>query len=144
MRRYLDIKEAISLLPDTDEIHTFYQMGGTLVGADWDRADILQKLAESDKIEITGKQARSMGHGLAVYSDNTKWQSEILFIETDEKKLDAFDPPSRENTLATELQELISVFLEDKGYDVDYSDGVLFVNAEDTNTGVKITVEVEP
>lgn len=33
-----------------------------------------------------------MGHGLAVYRNDAKWQSDILFIETDENKLNAFDP----------------------------------------------------
>ena len=92
MRRFITADEAIALLPEGDEIHTFYQMGGALVGADWDRADILQKLVECDKIEIAGDQARAMGHGLAVYRSDSKWQSEVLFVETDEKKLNAFDP----------------------------------------------------
>lgn len=92
MRRFITVEEAIALLPEGDYIHTFYQMGSTLVGADWDRADILQKLTECDKIEVAGDQARAMGHGLAVYRSDAKWQSDILFIETDENKLNAFDP----------------------------------------------------
>lgn len=92
-RRFITTEEAIALIPQDDEIHTFYQMGNSLVGADWDRADILQKLSECDKLEIAGGMARSMGHGLAVYRSDTKWQSDVLFIQTDEDKLNAFDPP---------------------------------------------------
>ena len=62
-------------------------------------------------------------------------------VETDEEKLNAFDPIER-NKMDKEILELVSVFLEEKGYDVDYTDGALFVNGEDTNTGVKITCEV--
>ena len=62
-------------------------------------------------------------------------------VETDEEKLNAFDPIER-NKMDKEILELVSVFLEEKGYDVDYTDGALFVNSEDTNTGVKITCEV--
>lgn len=91
-RRYITAEEAISLLPEGNEIHTFYNVPFGLVGADWDRADILQKLAEADKIEIAGETARSIGHGLAVYDNDTKWQSEVLFVETDKYKLNEFDP----------------------------------------------------
>lgn len=88
---YLTTEEAIALLPKGDTIHTFYSTGICLVGGDWDRADILQKLTEVDKIEIAGKQARSMGHGLAAYNDGENL-TDVVFIETDKAKLDAFDP----------------------------------------------------
>ena len=91
-RRFVTLAEAISLLPEGEYIHTFYNYPLGLVGADWDRAEIIQKFKKSDKIELTGTMARSTGHGLAVYNDNTKYQSEILFVTTDMEKLDAFDP----------------------------------------------------
>lgn len=141
MKRFISAEQAISLLPEGDEIHTFYNMPFGVLGADWSRQDVIDKLNESDKIEITGEMARSMKHGIAVYNDDTKRQSDVLFIETDENKLDAFDPIER-NKMDKEILELVSVFLEEKGYDVDYTDGALFVNGEDTNTGVKITCEV--
>lgn len=90
-RRYITAEEAISLLPEGNEIHTFYNVPFGLIGADWDRADIIQKLTEADKIEIAGETARSMGHGLAVYNNDTQWQSEVLFVETDKDKLNIFD-----------------------------------------------------
>lgn len=93
MRRYITAEEAADLLPDGDAIHTFRGGGPVLIGADWDREEVLNKLKTSDKIEIAGETARNMGHGLAVYNDNAKLQSDILFIETDEEKLNQFDPP---------------------------------------------------
>ena len=91
-RKFVSADEAINLLPEGDEIHTFYNYGNNLIGADWDRQGVIDKLNASDKIELTGMNARNMGHGLAAYNNDTKWQSEVLFIETDKDKLDAFDP----------------------------------------------------
>ena len=90
-KRYLNAEEAIALLPESEFIHTFYSTGMCLVGGDWDRADILQKLTKSDRIEIAGESARSMKHGLAAYNDGARLE-DVLFIETDKAKLDAFDP----------------------------------------------------
>ena len=86
MKAYLTVAQAESILPDKDFIHTFYD-GPCLVGADWERKDILDKLKKSDKLELTGPAARGMGHGLCAYDNKTKFQSQILFIETDEEKL---------------------------------------------------------
>lgn len=87
MRRYITYEEAVSVLAEGDAIHTFYNTGFGLVGADWSREDILDKLRRSEVIELTGETARSMGHGICAYNKNTKWQSEILFVETNEEKL---------------------------------------------------------
>lgn len=142
MKKYLTVEQAISLLPEGEDIHTFYG-GVALIGADWERQEVIDKLKSVDKIEIAGEFARRMGHGLAVYNDNAEYLSDVLFIETDKKKLDALDPPNKD-TMDKQIMELISVFLEDKGYDVTYMDGALYVDGEDTNTGVKITCEVMP
>ena len=90
-KKYLNVREAIRLLPESELIHTFYSTGIYLVGGDWDRADILQKLIEVDRIEIAGDSARSMKHGLAAYNNGARME-DVLFIETDKAKLDAFDP----------------------------------------------------
>ena len=97
MRRYITADEAINLLPDKNEIHTFINTPRTLLGADWSREDVIERLHTADKIEIAGEQARSMGHGLAVYDDSAKYQSDILFVETDKDKLDKFDKPGKES-----------------------------------------------
>lgn len=91
MRKFITVEEAVNLLPEGDYIHTFFNMPFGLLGADWSREDVIDKFKTSDKIELTGEQARSLGHGLAVYNNDTKKQSEILFVETDMKKLLSFD-----------------------------------------------------
>jgi len=91
-RRFITPEQAQELLPNKNEVHTFYNMPFGLIGADWSKKDVLDKLKKADKIEITGETARSMNHGLAVYDDIAKWQSDILFVETDKEKLDKFDP----------------------------------------------------
>lgn len=92
MKYYLKYDEAVSLLPNGDDIHTFYNASFGLMGADWSRENILAKLKETDVvIELTGEQAKAMKHGMCAYSKNAKYQSEILFIQTDEEKLSAFE-----------------------------------------------------
>jgi hypothetical protein len=68
--------EAIALLPDKDSIHTFRQAGGTLLGADWDRKDLIKALNKYDA-EVTGENAQALGHGMA-FRDEYGY----LFIET--------------------------------------------------------------
>lgn len=96
MKRYITAEEAIGLLPERDGIHVFINGPFGLIGTDLDRQEILDKLKSADKIELTGETARNLGHGLAVYNDNAKLQSDILFIETDEEKLNKFDPEEEE------------------------------------------------
>lgn len=91
MRKYITFDEAVSLLPNEEEIHTFYNTSFGLLGADWRRAEIIDKLQKSEIIELTGETARSMGHGMCAYNKDTKYQKDILFIQTDEEKLLAFD-----------------------------------------------------
>lgn len=83
---YITAEQAINILPEGEYIHTFYSTG-ILIGADWDRAEIIEKIKSSDILELTGETARKMGHGLAVYNKNTKYLSDVLFVETDEEKL---------------------------------------------------------
>jgi hypothetical protein len=90
MKRYLTYEEAISLLPNSDYVHTFYNLAFGLCGADWNKTEIFEKLKESEIIELTGETARSMGHGMCAYNKG-KGLSEVLFIETDNEKLLAFD-----------------------------------------------------
>ena len=96
MKKNITADEAIELLPDRDNIHTFINVPLGLVGGDWSKEEIIDKLKRSDTIEITGECARRMDHGLAVYNKDSKWQSDILFVETDKDKLDKFDPPGEE------------------------------------------------
>lgn len=92
MKYYLTYDEAVLLLPVNGDIHTFKNAPFGLIGADWSRDDILAELKKPDMvIELTGEQAKAMKHGICAYSKNAKYQSELLFIETDEEKLSAFE-----------------------------------------------------
>jgi len=41
-----------------------------LVGADWDREHVLDLLKTTDRREVAGAAAQSMGHGLAAFRDD--------------------------------------------------------------------------
>lgn len=87
MKAYITTEQAISVLPDGDTVHTFYNPGFGLIGADWSKEDITDKLRGIDIIELTGPGARGMSHGICAYNKDAKYQSDILFIETDEARL---------------------------------------------------------
>lgn len=91
MKTYITADQAISVLPEGDSVHTFYNPGFGLVGADWSREDIIEKIRSSEIVELTGKIARGMKHGICAYNKDTKFQSDILFIETDEEKISALE-----------------------------------------------------
>ncbi len=74
--------DAILQLPDGDEIHTFINPHGILVGADWSREEVLASLKSAKEIFITGPQAQAMNHGLAF--DRGNW--ELVYIETKKEK----------------------------------------------------------
>lgn len=62
----LTFDEAVAMLPDGDDIHTFRQAAvGTLIGADWPRADILEHIAKHGA-ELSGEHATRMKHGICV------------------------------------------------------------------------------
>ena len=91
MKTYLTKEQAISVLSEGESVHTFMNSGFGLVGADWSREDIIDKIQRSDVLALTGEMARSVGHGMCAYNKDTKWPSNILFIETDEEKLKALE-----------------------------------------------------
>ncbi len=78
--RILDIRlspqELDALMPSGEYVHTFIQSGPILLGADWNRAEIL-KAAERGA-ELSGDQATAMKHGAVVWNEN----KEPVFIET--------------------------------------------------------------
>ena len=90
-RIFITPDEAINILPSCDGIHTFYNTGFGLVGADWDRESIIDEIKRSDYREITGPTARAMNHGLALFNKGA-CQSDVLFVETDMDKVNALYP----------------------------------------------------
>lgn len=87
LKKIISYEDAVSILPDEEYIHTFRSGGFGLCGADWSRAEILDKLKNSEVIELTGETARGMGHGMCAYNKDAQHMQDVLFIETDEAKL---------------------------------------------------------
>lgn len=78
-------EEALSLLPDNSNIHTFRGMPGILIGADWDKDELITEINRC-KCEIGGAMCRHMGHGLVIWTD----RDDPLFVEVDDKIISAF------------------------------------------------------
>jgi hypothetical protein len=76
-KELLTYDEAVALLPDDERIHTFVNPAGMLIGADWDRSDVLSLLETTDLREVAGPAAQSMGHGLVAWRDKGP-----VFIQT--------------------------------------------------------------
>jgi hypothetical protein len=74
-REPLTLDEAVALLPDGDDIHTFRGSGGIMLGADWDRQTVIAAMAECG-VEKSGPMATAMGHGLVLHDPKP------LFIAT--------------------------------------------------------------
>lgn len=68
--------QAVALLPDRKQIHTFIQTGWTILAGDWERTDILALLRRTDRREVAGPDAPA---GMAAWLPLT---GEPLFIET--------------------------------------------------------------
>ena len=86
MKVYITTQQAINILTDRQLVHTLCNLG-ILVGANWERTEIVKKIKHSDVLELAGPTARGMGHGLCIYNNNAIDTFDILFIETDEEKL---------------------------------------------------------
>ena len=97
LKAYINSEQAINLLPEGETVHTFYNRG-FLLGVDWDKKEIVEKIKASDVLELTGPVAKEMGHGLCAYNNTAKYQSDILFIETDEDKLNKLEEELRRVT----------------------------------------------
>ena len=76
-KEIISLAEALKLLPEGDTIHTFRQSGRLIVGADWERNELIEALTHAPEIQITGQQAQKMNHGLGI-KDNMGY----LFIKT--------------------------------------------------------------
>lgn len=89
-RIFLTVEQAESVLPDGDSIHTFFNPGFGLIGADWSRENIRNRLLLANRIEICGDNAKRMGHGICAYNDGCARDS-VLFIETDMDRLEKLE-----------------------------------------------------
>lgn len=75
-RELLTYDEAVAMLPEGDDIHTFRSGPGIMLGADWRRADILDVIRKHGA-EKAGPMATSMKHGIVVMEGDAP-----LFIAT--------------------------------------------------------------
>ena len=73
----LNIDEAIKRLPNKEEIHTFDNSCGFLLGADWSREELIKAIKAYGGAELTGEAATLMNHGMAI-----EYEDDWLFIET--------------------------------------------------------------
>ena len=90
MKAFITAEQAIAILPEGETVHTFYNGPLMLVGADWQRSEVEDKIKKSDFRELTGPGAKGMHHGLCVYNEGAT-QGDILFIETDDAKLETLE-----------------------------------------------------
>lgn len=84
----ISLKQALQLVKINDEqIHTYTNpKQGVLIGYSYTIKELTILLKDNyDKIEISGKSAIAINHGICVF-----YYGEPLFIETDPEKLSKF------------------------------------------------------
>lgn len=82
---FLTKEQAIELIGDREDVHTFRSGSMMLIGADWSRKDIFGVINDAGEkdIEIGGEMCKKMGHGLVIWTS----PSDPLFIEVDKEQL---------------------------------------------------------
>lgn len=75
-RRVVPFEEAVARIGAGRHIHTIRGGGFAIIGADWDRADILRTMKECG-VEEAGGMASAMGHTLVIVNCD----GSPLFIE---------------------------------------------------------------
>lgn len=89
-RVHLTVEQALSVLTGNGDVHTFRNVPGVLIGADWRREAIKRAIHDAKAREVGGAQCRAMGHGLVL----TEQSGDVLFVECDDTRLGAFDVPA--------------------------------------------------
>jgi hypothetical protein len=72
-------------------VHTFLNAPFGLIGADHSKKSIYKDIDCAERLEITGEQAQSMNHGLAIIPKGATKQGDILFVETNMEVLKKYD-----------------------------------------------------
>ena len=83
--------QAESLLSDDEYIHTFRNAGFALVGADWEKDELVKEIKKC-KCEIGGSGCRGMGHGLVIWTSD----SDPLFVETRKNAPEEFEEAQKQ------------------------------------------------
>lgn len=85
-RVFLTFDEAVALIPAKERVHTFTNPAhNVLVGADWDREEILKLMRscpDAECAEVAGAMAQDMGHGIVIRQGH----GGLLFVEAAEWK----------------------------------------------------------
>ena len=76
---FLSPEQAIEMMADGKEVHTFRNPNGILIGADWPRDTLIEKFRREDNIELSGDLATKMNHGICVWDTDGP-----LFVATKE------------------------------------------------------------
>lgn len=94
---HLTKEEVLSCLKNNDYVHTFINAGFGLIGADWSIENLIEKLDNAEDIQIGGESCRAMQHGIVIFPKNAKKQSDLYFVECDDKKLSAIEKAKEQN-----------------------------------------------
>jgi hypothetical protein len=86
---FLTKEQALKLIGDRDQVHTFRSMSMALIGCDWSRESILETIENAGEkdIEIGGEMCKKMGHGLVIWTS----ESDPLFIEVDKIEIEELE-----------------------------------------------------
>ncbi len=80
-KEFISFEQAVNMIPDEEQIHTFRATGPYILGADHDRISLLETMKKfQDKIEVSGKNATGRGYGIVLTDDKGP-----LFIKTKEE-----------------------------------------------------------
>ena len=81
-KEFISFEQAIKMLPDGESIHTFRAAGPCRLGANIDKNSLIKDMEKySDKLEISGKNAQELNHGIVFFDDIGP-----LFVETKKRK----------------------------------------------------------
>jgi hypothetical protein len=76
----ISLEDALLQLPASEYVHTFRNPNGSLLlGADWNRTELIEAMGKAKEILVTGENAQRINHGLAI-----EYGGAMLFIETRE------------------------------------------------------------
>lgn len=67
-------EQALSMLGDDEQIHTFRSSPVAMIGCDWSRASIVEAI-NANECELGGPACQSMNHGLVIHVNGP------LFVE---------------------------------------------------------------
>lgn len=87
-RIFLTKEQAISTLPIEKEVHTFTNPGGMLVGMDYPKDAIIEKINNSgdEDLEIGGKNCKNLKHALIIHLSNFN-----LFVESNMNRIEEIE-----------------------------------------------------